>query len=264
MPLRLLKQRTPLAIAVTNFLVSVAAFSTLYNVPIYFTAVKLASAENAGLHILPNAVALACGSVGAGLVMRRTGKFYYLTLFGAALPVVGNLLLASWAPSTHPIRFWVDMTLSGFGTSSFITSTLIALIAAVGREDVAVATGISYLFRTTGQVIGVSLSGALLQAVLLKNLRERIKGPDAAELIRAIRHSTTIIPSLEPPMRQAAVESYALGLRAVFIFNAVVSALCFLATLPIEENPLPGSHVEQAEHDERRRLARAQSEANSQ
>ena len=46
---------------------------------------------------------------------------------------------------------------------------------------------VSLLFRTAGQVLGVSLTGALLQSLLIKDLRERITGPGAAELIDAIR-----------------------------------------------------------------------------
>jgi hypothetical protein len=38
---------------------------------------------------------------------------------------------------------------------------------------------VSYLFRTTGQVLGVSLSGTLLQAVLLSKLRQRVHVPNA-------------------------------------------------------------------------------------
>lgn len=73
------------------------------------------------------------------------------------------------------------------------------MIANVAKEDLAVATGSeqsyttwsptpthlpadTYLFRTTGQVLGVSLSGALLQAVLTSKLRERITGPDAYQV----------------------------------------------------------------------------------
>jgi hypothetical protein len=56
------------------------------------------------------------------------------------------------------------------------------MIANVDREDIAVATGITYLFRTTGQVLGVTLSGALLQSILTKQLRKRITGPDALEV----------------------------------------------------------------------------------
>ena len=41
---------------------------------------------------------------------------------------------------------------------------------------------VTYLFRTTGQVLGVSLSGALLQAVLNVKLQQRIKGADAEKV----------------------------------------------------------------------------------
>ncbi|KIO33965.1 hypothetical protein M407DRAFT_17228 [Tulasnella calospora MUT 4182] len=265
MPLRLLKQRTAFAVAVTNLLISIIAFSMLYNVPIYFTAVQLMSAENAGLHLLPNAVALASGSVGAGLWMRWTGKFLGFTIFSATLCVLSSVLIASWSASSHPLHFWIDIVFSGFGGSSFITTTLIGLIASVGREDIAVATGLSYLFRTTGQVVGVAGSGAILQTLLARNLEERITGPGADEIIRTIRqvwieHSTTIIPELEPSIRQAAVESYALALQAVFYAQAGIAALALLVSLAIEEHPLPGSHEEHEEHERQRRAKRSQQE----
>lgn len=44
---------------------------------------------------------------------------------------------------------------------------------------------VSYLFRTTGQVLGVSLSGALTQAILSKELGERITGEGAEEVCQA-------------------------------------------------------------------------------
>lgn len=63
---------------------------------------------------------------------------------------------------------------------------------------------VTYLFRTTGQVIGVSLSGAVLQAVLLKALKTRITGPNAAELIESIRYvqqSIQLFPKLTSCLR---------------------------------------------------------------
>jgi len=102
--------------------------------------------------------------------------------------------------------------------------------------------------KTTGQVLGVSLSGAILQAVLLQKLRERISGPDATQIIHAIQHTTQIIPTLEPHLRKAAVDSYADALRVVFICQAAISLLSFLACLPIQESPLPGTRQEQEDH----------------
>ncbi|KAI0334757.1 vacuolar amino acid permease [Cubamyces sp. BRFM 1775] len=246
MPMHLVKQRTPFFVSLSNFFGSVAAFSMIYNVPLYFSAVRLNSSTDAGMHLLPHSVAISTGSVFAGWVMRRTGKLYSLTLCSCLLTVVAATLVALWNENSATWHLWLDVMPQGFGMASVITTTLIAMIASVSREDIAVATGITYLFRTTGQVIGVSLSGALLQAILTAKLRERIHGPHARvpdggmnARSRAHRHSTTIIPELSPDLRKAAVDSYADALRVVFICQAAINFICFLCCLPIQENPLP-------------------------
>ncbi|KAG9126985.1 hypothetical protein FRC07_001149 [Ceratobasidium sp. 392] len=159
----------------------------LYNVPLYFSAVRLKSAADAGLHLLPNAIAVSSGSVFAGWMMRRTGKLYYLTLASALGMLLSSALISTWNDDTADYHLWGDIIFSGFGGSALITSTLIALIASVDKKDYAVATGISYLFRTTGQVLGVSLSGALVQAILVSSLRKGITGPGSEEIIQRIR-----------------------------------------------------------------------------
>ncbi|KAH9844047.1 vacuolar amino acid permease [Rhodofomes roseus] len=241
MPMRLVKQRTPLFVSLACFFGSVAAFSALYNVPLYFSAVRLDSSTDAGLHLLPHSVAISTGSVFAGwyVVMRRTGKLYTLTLVSCFMTVIAASMLVFWNENTSWFHLWFDIVPQGLGMASVITTTLIAMIASVVKEDLAVATGITYLFRTTGQVLGVSLSGALLQAILTRKLRERITGPGAIEIIEQIRHSTSMIPQLEPHLRQAAVDSYADALRIVFICQAVANLLCFLCCIPIQENSLP-------------------------
>ncbi|KAL1723556.1 major facilitator superfamily-domain-containing protein [Schizophyllum commune] len=240
MPLRLLKQRTALAVSLNNLVSSMAAFSMLYNVPLYFSAVRLQSAASAGLHLLPHSVALSTGSVFAGWVMRKTGKLYTLTLVSSLLTVLANVLVVLWTDKTSAFHLWFDIVPQGFGMASSITSTLIAMIAGVYKEDMAVATGITYLFRTTGQVLGVSLSGAILQAVLLSQLRHRITGPNAAEVRHfAIRHSIDTIRDLDPLTKEAAVRSYGDALRVVFVFQLVMCIIAFLSCVPIQENALP-------------------------
>ncbi|KAH8106216.1 vacuolar amino acid permease [Cristinia sonorae] len=255
MPMRLITRRTPLAVSMSNFFASIAAFSMIYNVPLYFSAVRLNSSTDAGLHLLPHSVAISTGSVFAGWVMRRTGKLYGLTLFSCLLGVLAAVLVSCWNEKSSQFHLWADVVPQGLGMASVITTTLIAMIASVTKEDLAVATGITYLFRTTGQVLGVSLSGALLQSILTAKLRERIQGPDALEIIESIRHSTSIIPELSAPLRRAAVESYADALRVVFICQAACNFICFLCCLPIQENPLPGTHEEQEARYRTQRLS---------
>ncbi|KAH9077429.1 MFS general substrate transporter [Lactarius deliciosus] len=243
MPFHLITQRTPLAVCMSNFFGSMAAFITIYNVPLYFSAVRLNSSTGTGLHLLPHSIALSTGSVFAGWIMRRTGKLYTLTLVSAALAVWSSIQIALWSENSSQWHLWVDIVPQGFGMASVITSTLIALIACVSKTDVAVATGITYLFRTTGQVLGVSLSGTLLQSILLSKLRQRIHGPNAEEVIsfpsRVCWHSTDVVKSLDPVLRKLAIESYADALRVVFICQLVLNVLALLSCTAIQENPLP-------------------------
>ncbi|KAH9062096.1 MFS general substrate transporter [Lactarius vividus] len=241
MPFHLITQRTPLAVCMSNFFGSMAAFITIYNVPLYFSAVRLNSSTDTGLHLLPHSIALSSGSVFAGWIMRRTGKLYTLTLVSAALAVYSSIQIAMWNENSSQWHLWVDIVPQGFGMASVITSTLIALIACVSKTDVAVATGITYLFRTTGQVLGVSLSGTLLQSILLFKLRQRIHGPNAEEVISfpSRVHSTDAVKSLDPVLRKLAIESYADALRVVFICQLVLNVLALLSCTAIQENPLP-------------------------
>ncbi|EJD01043.1 vacuolar amino acid permease [Fomitiporia mediterranea MF3/22] len=250
MPMHLITRRTPLFVSLSNLYVPVlhALFIKPAHIRIasgYFSAVRMTSSKDAGLHLLPHSVAISTGSVFAGWIMRKTGKLYFLTLTSAAAAVTATVSICFWNSNTSTWHLWFDIFPQGFGMASLITTTLIAMIAGVSKEDLAVATGITYLFRTTGQVIGVSLSGAVLQAVLLKALQEKITVPNAGINLRSLmllfadRHSTEVIPSLEPSLQKAAIDSYARALNVVFICQAAMNFLAFLCTLPIQENPLP-------------------------
>ncbi|KAG6837944.1 hypothetical protein H0H93_008338 [Arthromyces matolae] len=187
------------------------------------------------------------------MFMRKTGKLYGLTLVSSGMTILASILLVLWNESSSAWHLYFDLVPQGFGMASFITSTLIAMIAGVYKEDMAVATGITYLFRTTGQVVGVSLSGAVLQAVLLQKLRLRIRGPGSSELIEAIRKTTEIIPELEANVQRAAVESYADALRVALLLASPYRRMYYreLYTSLNEPHTDPNdraTHEEQEQH----------------
>lgn len=100
------------------------------------------------------------------------------------------------------------MSVSGRGSHAILTaplggsltSTLVALIANAGHENQAVATAgpsisavvsgtmltrqftVSYLFRSLGGVVVLSLSMTLTQETLRRHLRERLTGADVEEV----------------------------------------------------------------------------------
>ncbi|KIR81446.1 multidrug resistance protein fnx1 [Cryptococcus gattii EJB2] len=235
MPFELLVSRTPVAVAINNFVLSVVNFAILYSVPLYFTAVRQMSASNAGAHLIPNSFVGVIGSLGSGLVVRRTHKYYWLNTFCACFGVIGCFLISTWNLDTSEWMLSTNLSFTSFAMGSVTTLTIVALIADVGPEHVAIATSLSYVFRTIGQVLGVALSGALTQAVLTGELKKRIHGPNAEEIIASIRESSASIQYLPEPLKSIAIASYQKGLHAVFICTLVLSVITLLSGLGIRE-----------------------------
>ncbi|GAA5982820.1 hypothetical protein JCM5350_002999 [Sporobolomyces pararoseus] len=258
MPLRILKDRNGLFVGLINFTVSFVSFSILYFYPQFFEIVQQKTASQAGAHLLPNSVALSIGSLFAGYVIRKTGKYWFLIVITSFFPIIALSSFIFLDENSGFVHSWLAILPSGFGFASVITAGLIAIIASVDRSDMATATGLTYLFRYVGQVVGVASSASLLQAVLNTELHKRFTGPGSSKIIEKIRHVSTIIPSLPPHDQILARQSYLVALRSVFILNLVVAVLCFLTSLPIREYKLPETFAEEErERAERERRAGA-------
>lgn len=97
----------------------------------------------------------------------------------------------------------------------------------------AVGTGFGQLFRGIGQVGGVAIASSIFQSLLDKQLQKRITGPDAEQQIRRIRHSSKLVASLPPDLQHEARDSYAIALRAVFIYASAATLLAYIVRLPV-------------------------------
>lgn len=237
LPMRLLRSPTVQGVCVTNFTLSISGFATLYTYPLFFQAVRLQSASQAGLHIIPYSVALSLSSVMAGAYMRATGRYKKYCVANTLFQVLSSCLLFTLSPSSPEWLTYVAIFPLGLGGAGILVSTLIAIINCVPRTEMAVATALTYLFRTSGQVLGVGLGGTLLQFSLRDELAKRIGDPD---LVRRIRHSSDLISHLEPALQHEASEAYLVATRRVWGFLVVTSLLTFAGSLLMEDRELPG------------------------
>lgn len=98
-------------------------------------------------------------------------------------------------------------------------------------KTLAVGTGFIQLFRGIGQVIGVALASAVFQSVLNTELHKRITGDGAEDEITRIRHDSTLVDRLPPDLQSAARDSYAIGLKWVFIVATVCTGMAYCVRL---------------------------------
>ena len=238
MPMSVLFRRTPGFVSLACWFISISQFGILFNVPLYFIAIKNTSVASAGMHLIPNAIAASFCSLGSGIIMGRSGKYRLIMLLGGLCAVVGPLMMCFWnGRTTSKFTYWITMPWGGAGFGSTLTITLVALIASVDPRDMAPATGVTYLFRAVGSVLGISLSNSLLQNALKYHLR---KASIPSEIIEAIREDVGTLTQLTGKLHKRALWAYENSMHAVFVWILLTAGMSFVCQFFIEEKPLPG------------------------
>ncbi|KAF7307903.1 Vacuolar amino acid permease [Mycena kentingensis (nom. inval.)] len=258
----MLRQKVPVLVSASNFLVAACNFTVTYFYPMFFMVVGLQSASTAGLHLMPNSISMSTGSLFAGWMMHRTGRYKTINLIFGIFPFVGAVLISSLSAQDTTarqtgwgwIRSWLSIIPLGFGNAVVLQTMLIALLAHLPESQMAVGTGFGQLFRGIGQVGGVAVSSAIFQTRLDGELRGRFPaGTD--ELIMSIRRSAGYVFKLEPEEQRWARDAYASSLRTVYIFAACSTFLAYLVRLPIPDQDLDKAHAR------RQKQAQAQAQA---
>jgi MFS family permease len=205
---------------------------TLFYIPLFFQAVDGVSAFEAGLRLIPGIIGSVTGSIGGGLIMQKTGKFYWITVIAYILLPFGSLLIVLFSGfiTNSIIGIITGLVFCGLGGGIGVTTTLIALIANADPKDQAVATACSYLFRSLGSVIGLSISATVVQQSLRTQLRARLNGDQADKIVERVRHSLDYINQLDPITQELVRSCYekatnaAFGLTVVLVLGALVSS----------------------------------------
>ncbi|KAG4435853.1 hypothetical protein IFR05_008679 [Cadophora sp. M221] len=219
-----------------NFFALAAHMGSIFYIPLYMQAVDGMSATSAGMRFIPVMACSVSGSLFGGKVMQRTGKYYWLTLVCLGLSVVGGVVifLCSGLVVSSSWGIVVGLGMSAFGGGAAITTTLINVIANADPKDQAIATACTYLFRSLGSVVGVSLAATVVQQSLRTRLRDSLEsGREADEIVEKVRQSLDFIKGLDPSVRRIVRACYqgatnaAFGMGIGIICLALVSA-CFI------------------------------------
>ena len=237
-PVRLLLNRTIFSACLTNWFVTMCVFSVLFYGPIYFQ-VKGLSTTQAGARLIPQAVGVGVGSVSSGVIMRWTGRYYYLSVATQIIFVGAAILISTFTLTTPDWKPFIAFFLAGIGYGGILTITLLALIAAVDHKDHSVITSASYAFRSTGAAIGVTIASAVFQNILKTELWSKFGDrKDAKEIIGKLRDSLDEIQHLPESWKGEVIQVYMDALRGVFLTTVGIAVLGFAISLLMREYTL--------------------------
>lgn len=229
-PVRLLADRTVLAACTTNFLATMLVMTGLFYGPL-FLQVLGSSATTAGLQLLPSSVGASAGSVASGLLMKRTGRYWAIGVVCTLAITVGVVLFSLLDASTPVWLVSLGFFFTGSGYGAMLTVTLLAAIAAVDHAHQAVVTSGTYMARSIGSTLGVTVGSVVYQNVLGARLWERFGDrPGAAEEIQRIRDSLDELRRLPDGWHDGVIQSFVDAFHSVAL---TMLGLAIAATVSI-------------------------------
>lgn len=89
-PKRIIINRSLIASYFVNFFGIASGFTMIFHLPLYFQAVQGKTATEASLWLVIGVFGSLTGSLGGGLIMQSTGKFYLITVLGYVALFIGS------------------------------------------------------------------------------------------------------------------------------------------------------------------------------
>ncbi|KKA17631.1 hypothetical protein T310_8428 [Rasamsonia emersonii CBS 393.64] len=211
-PGHIIFDRTLVACYACNFFSFGGWLAALFFLPLFFQAVDGVSATIAGVRLIPQVCAGVSGSLFAGFMMRWTGKFYWITVFAYGLLTVKE---------------------------NQITNSDLRSVSNAAPEDQAVVTACSYLFRSLGSIIGLSLSATVVQQILRERLRSALRdSKDIDRIVQGVRQSLEFIKTLDPQIRDIVRRCYGTATNLGFAFMIGIVFFALFSSFFIREQKL--------------------------
>jgi uncharacterized membrane protein (DUF485 family) len=250
MPISLLSKQPRASIIFGNFFGSISINTMVFNAPLYFQAVKLASPTDSGLRLVAATLAVTVSSVSTGFLITWTKRLKPTMLIGGLFLLVGGCAAAFIGRDTPDLVAMICVSLSSLGQGFAFPTLMVSVLATSAQEEQAVATTTLGLFRNLGSVMGVATSSWIFQNALVYQLDELVTGPDKESVILLVRKSVQAIANLDPMhrhqgesfqhhMRDAptnfnpVIEAYAAALRVTFFSAAIWGAIMFMMHIRI-------------------------------
>ncbi|KAL8888344.1 MAG: hypothetical protein Q9215_004220 [Flavoplaca cf. flavocitrina] len=240
-PGRVIFDKALCACYVQNFFGYAGFTGFIFYIPFFLQVALEMTPAQAGIGLIPAAISAVVGTLLGGIILKRIGKFYWLALIASTVATITSVPIAV-APSLHrgsAIVIYVASVVTFVPQGMTITASLIAIISNVSAADQAVATACSFLFRSLGAAVGVSLVGLVIQQVLDIKLRARLDPSQAKKILENVSRSLDFIKDLTPAIRTIVEGSYRDGIQSGFIICVAFLAVATLSTVWWREKKMP-------------------------
>lgn len=168
-----------------------------------------------------------------GLLIRYTGRFKWLAMAAVPFEILGTGLMIHFRGSSYHIGYVVmTQIFIAFAGGTLVICQEMAIMAAVGPANIAVALALQGLFASVGGAIGSSISGAIWTNTFYKYLLANLPQETVANATIIYSDITTQLSYLPgDPTRNVIDEGYVYAQRYMCIAGTAMLSLCFIWVL---------------------------------
>jgi EmrB/QacA subfamily drug resistance transporter len=241
-PPKMMKKRSMWAAAMYSFCVGSFFLLLVYFLPIWFQAVKGASAVKSGIMNLPMVLSLVLVSIISGIGVTLVGYYAPLMIVSSILAATGAGMLSTFKPdSGHAL--WIGyQCLTGVGIGLGMQQPLIAVQTVLDISQVPVGTSVIIFVQTLGGALFVSVGQNVFTNKLITDLAKYAPSVDPKIVLST--GATSIQQTIAKADLPGVTLAYNNALTHAFLVAAIMAAFTFVGSAAIEWKSVKGKKIE--------------------
>ncbi|KAB5522841.1 major facilitator superfamily domain-containing protein [Coniochaeta sp. 2T2.1] len=241
-PPRVFFKRSVWAASLYSFSLGAAFMGAVFYLPIWFQAVKGASAVHSGIMNLPMLLGVVIFSVIAGGVVTVIGYYAPFMIAGTTLAAIGFGLLTTFEPDTKSPMWIGYQVIVGAGLGLGFQQPFIAVQTVLEMKDVPTGTSVITFMQTLGGALFVSVSQNVFTNKLVSYVEKYV--PDLDPMVVLGTGATAIQTQINPEQLPGVTKAYSDALTQTFIVFVAMGTLSMVGALAIEWRSVKGKKVE--------------------
>lgn len=158
----------------------------VYYLPIWFQAIKGATAVKSGIMNIPVVLSLVLGSIIAGIMVSKIGYFTPFMILGSVLMSIGAGLLSTFTTTTtHPKWIGYQVVL-GLGIGFGMQQSSVAAQTILERKDVPTGAALMMLAQSLGGAIFLAVAQTVFDNNLISHVQSSIHGQHGQNIAQLV------------------------------------------------------------------------------
>ncbi|TVY20389.1 Efflux pump roqT [Lachnellula arida] len=236
-PPRMMKKRSMWAASWFSFTMGSFFLLLIYYLPIWFQAVKGASAVKSGIMNLPMLLSLVLTSVLSGIGVTVMGYYAPLMIVSSVFSAIGTGLLYTLTPESDH-SYWIGyQAIVGVGIGLGMQQPMIAVQTFLDISQVPTGTSV-----TLGGALFVSIGQNVFENKLVQGLAKY--APTVSSTLVLSTGATSIQKDIDPSVLPGVTMAYNLGLTEAYLVATIMATFTIIGSLAIEWKSVKGKKIE--------------------